>query len=112
MDHTKYKYHHLGIPTRTKRDGEEHLTEYKVFVSGYEGSEFGIEWMRYEDDCGLPEIVKTIPHVAFEVPNLEEAIEGKQVIIPPNSPSKGIRVAFIVENDAPIEFLEIRKRSS
>ena len=46
-------------------------------------------------------------HVAFEVDNIEEAIQGKKVIIEPNSPSPGVIVAFIEDNGAPIEFLQI-----
>ena len=56
----------------------------------------------------FPEIVKTIPHVAFEVDNLKEAIKGKKVIIRPNSPSEGVQVAFIEENGAPIEFIQVK----
>ena len=79
-----------------------------MYVSGYEDSAYKIEWMRYEPDCTIPEIVRTIPHVAFEVENLAEAIKGKKVIIPPNSPSDGVRVAFIEENGAPIEFIQVK----
>jgi hypothetical protein len=101
------KYHHLGIPTKEARDGEEYLAEYKVYVSGYSTSKYGIEWMRYEDDCQVPDIVKRIPHVAFEVDDVSEAIKGKRIIIEPNSPSKGVVVAFIEENGVPIEFIQI-----
>jgi hypothetical protein len=66
--------------------------------------------MRYEQDCQLPEIVKTMPHVAFEVVDIYEAIQGKKVIIEPNSPSEGNIVAFIEENGAPIEFIQIVKQ--
>ena len=48
------------------------------------------------------------PHVAFRVDDLEAALEGKEVLITPNSPSPGIRVALIVENGVPVEFLEDR----
>jgi hypothetical protein len=106
---TKLKYHHLGIPTDKPIDGEEYLKDYKVYHSGYDKSEYGIEWMRYEADCNLPEIVKTIPHVAFEVEDIYEAIKGKKVIIEPNSPSEGNIVAFIEENGAPIEFIQTKK---
>jgi hypothetical protein len=109
MVDSKLKYHHLGIPTTVPLDGEEYLKKFKIYVSGYETSPFGIEWMRYEPECTLPELVKTVPHVAFEVENLAEAIEGKEVLIPPNSPSVGVMVAFIVDNGAPIEFLQIDK---
>jgi hypothetical protein len=109
MDLSKYKYHHFGIPTKKPIVGEVYLKNYKVYHSGYETSEFGIEWMRYDDDCPLPEIVKTIPHIAFEVDDLQEALKGRNVIIPPNSPSKGTLVAFIEENGAPVELLQIIK---
>jgi hypothetical protein len=104
----KLKYHHLGLPTNQPRDGEVYLEKYKIYHYGYEKSEYGIEWMRYEKDCILPEIVKTIPHIAFEVDNVYEAIKGKKVIIEPNSPSEGVTVAFIEEDGAPIEFIQFR----
>lgn len=85
------------------------MKEYRIYHSGYDTSEYGIEWMRYEKDCTLPEIVKTIPHVAFEVDDIYKAIRDKKVIIQPNSPSEGIVVAFIEENGAPVEFIQIRK---
>ncbi len=104
-----YKYHHLGIPTKVPMEREVYLKDYKVYHCGYEESEYGIEWMRYEDDCPLPEIVKTIPHVAFEVDDIYEAIRGKKIIIEPNSPSEGNIVAFIEDNGAPVEFIQICK---
>lgn len=100
------KYHHLGIPTDEERVDEKYLERFKIFVSGYETSPFGIEWMRFEPDSPLPELVKTVPHVAFEVDDLDAALIGHQVLIAPNSPSPGVRVAFIVHNGAPVEFLE------
>ena len=67
--------------------------------------------MRYENDCELPEIVKTLPHIAFEVDDIHEAIKGRKVIIEPNSPSEGNIVAFIEENGIPIEFIQINKKT-
>ena len=108
----KTKYHHIGIPTNKPIHGEVYLKDYKIYHFGYEDSEYGIEWMRYEEDSPLPEIVKTIPHVAFEVEDVYEAIKGKKVIIKPNSPSEGNLVAFIEENGAPIEFIQTAKGKS
>lgn len=108
---SSFKYHHLGIPTLKPKDGEVYLNEYKVFTAGFENSEFGIEWMRYEEGCNLPEIIKTIPHIAFQVDDVYEAIKGRKVIIEPNSPSKDVLVAFIEEDGAPIEFIQILKKS-
>ncbi len=101
-----FRYHHLGIPTDVPREGEVYLEKFKMYVSGFETSPFGVEWMRYEPDCPLPELVKTVPHIAFVVDDLEAAIAGHEILIEPNSPSEGITVAFIVHNGAPIEFLQ------
>ena len=100
------KYHHLGIPTLSVKPGERYLEKFKVFVSGYEESEFGIEWMRFEKESPLPEIVKTVPHVAFETDDIEAELKGREVIITPNSPSEGVTAVFVVENGAPVEFIQ------
>ena len=101
------KFHHLGIPTNNKLKDEEHLKDLKMYVSGFGRSPYGVEWNRFEENAPYPDLVKTIPHVAFEVDDLEVVLEGKNVIIEPNSPSPGVVVAFIEDNGAPIEFLQI-----
>jgi hypothetical protein len=103
------KYHHLGIPTAEPRPGETYLELYRVFCTDHESNPFGIQWMRYEPDCPLPELVKTLPHVAFEVENLEEALAGREILIEPDCPSEGVRVAFVICDGAPVEFLEFLK---
>jgi hypothetical protein len=65
-----------------------------------------VEWLRLEPDSPLPDLVKTVPHVAFVVDDLEAAIAGQEILIEPNSPREGMTVAFIVHDGAPIEFLQ------
>jgi len=101
------RYHHIGIPTTESREGEVLLEGYGVWVTSSDANPYGIEWLRFEPACTLPELVKTQPHIAFEVDDLEQALLGEEVIIEPNSPSEGVRVAFIVHDGAPVEFLEI-----
>lgn len=101
------RYHHLGIPTTERREGERHLPELGMHVSGFETSPYGIEWMRFEPGCTLPELVQTVPHVAFEVNDLDAELEGQELLIEPSSPTPGLRVAFIVSDGAPVELLEI-----
>lgn len=111
MSDKMFRYHHIGIPTDKPVEGERYLPEYGVYHRGFESSEFGIEWMRYEEDAKVPELVKKFPHVAFEVDDVREAIQGRKVIIEPNSPSDGVIVAFIEEDGAPIEFLQFAEKS-
>ena len=101
-----WRYHHLGIPHTVPRAGERHLDHLGVHVCGFETSPFGIEWMRFEPHCQVPDIVRTIPHLAFAVDDLDEALKGRQVLIAPNVPSPGVRVAFILDDGAPVELLE------
>jgi hypothetical protein len=106
-----WRYHHLGIPCKYRRPGERHLEHLRIHVAGFETSPYGIEWMRFEPDCPVSELVRTVPHIAFEVDDLDEALQGKEILSPPNSPSDGVRVAMIVHDGAPVELLEFRKRS-
>ena len=100
------EYHHIGIPTAIEREGEEYLEQYGMYVVGYDTNPYGIEWLRFEPGSPLPELVQQVPHVAFRVDDLAAELEGQEILIEPNSPSPGVRVAFIVVNGAPVEFLQ------
>ena len=104
------RYHHLGIPTKQPRTGESYLDEYKMFCTDHESNPCGIQWIRFEPGCPLPELVRSVPHVAFEVDDLAAALEGHEVLIEPNSPSDGVMVAFVVCDGAPVEFLEFKSK--
>ena len=103
------RYHHIGIPTKEPKEGETYLPGLKLHCTDHEANPFGIQWMRYEEDCPLPELVKTLPHVAFEVEDLAAALVGQEVLIQPNSPSEGVRVAFVIRDGAPVEFLQFTR---
>jgi hypothetical protein len=101
------RYNHVGIPTSGSFEGEISLPHLKVTVSDHKNNPFGIQWQRYWDESPVPELVKTVAHVAFEVDDLQAAIKGQKVIIEPNSPSRGVVVAFIEVNGAPVELLQV-----
>ena len=75
-----WRYHHMGVPTVTPRSGERYLPRFKMFVCGFESSPFGIEWMRFEPGSSVSELVQTVPHLAFEVDDLEAAVAGRQLL--------------------------------
>ncbi len=105
-----WRYHHTGIPTEQAREGERYLPQFKMYVSGFSDSPYGVEWMRFEEDSPIPELVRTVPHVAFEVDDLDTATKGKEVLSTANSPSAGVRVAMIVDDGCPIELIEFTTR--
>jgi len=103
-----WRFHHVGIPTSVSHEGEKYLPQYKMYVAGFERNPFGVEWMRFEEGCPLPQLIRSVPHVAFEVDDLDAALEGLEVIFPPGSPSDGVRAAAFVYNGAPIELISFR----
>ena len=104
-----WRFHHVGVPASEPREGEVYLPAFKLYVAGFSTSPFGVEWMRYEEGSPIPELIRTVPHVAFEVVDLDEAIIGWEVLYPPCNPSQGVRSAMILHNGAPVELIEFRK---
>jgi hypothetical protein len=105
-----WRYHHTGIPTLERKAGERYLPQFKMYVSGFAESPYGVEFMRFEAGSPLPELIRTVPHVAFEVDNIDEALVGKEVLFQVTSPSPGIRSAMIIDNGSPIELIEFSRR--
>jgi hypothetical protein len=103
-----WRFHHVGIPSLKPRSGETFLEDYGMHVSGFDTSPFGIEWMRFEKGSPVPDLVRTVPHVAFEVDDLEAALAGLGVEAGISSPSAGVRTAMIEHNGAPVELIEFR----
>lgn len=105
----KWRYHHIGIPTGEPKAGETHLESHGMYVSGFGSSPFGIEWMRFEPGSPVSELIRTVPHIAFEVDDLDDALADLGIKAEVTSPSKGVRVAMIVQDGAPVELIEFRK---
>ncbi|MBB4034209.1 hypothetical protein GGR21_000094 [Dysgonomonas hofstadii] len=109
-EHWGWKYHHMGIPTAEEREGEKYISHLKFYVSGFSTSPFGVEWMRFDDDSPIHPLVKSVPHIAFEVEDLDYELSRHEfkIITALNPPSEGVRVAMIEHNGAPIELIEFK----
>ena len=101
------RYRHLDIPTLERRPGEAYLASQKMFVSGAGTSPYGIQWTRYEGEAHYPELVRSVPHVAFEVSDLAAALSGRNVLVRAFDDAPGVIAAFIEDNGAPIKLLQI-----
>ncbi len=100
------RFHHIGIPTTEPKDGEMYRADAKLFITDIDSHPYRVEWLRFEPGSPMPELIQNVPHVAFEVDDLQKAIEGKKVLIQPKTLASGRRIAFIVEGGAPVEFIE------
>ena len=108
------KYHHVGYPTNEKRDDEYYMKDAKVTIVVDPGkNDYGIEKSRNDVDYPAPDLLKNVPHIAFEVDNIEEEIKGKEVILGPkviDFCGENVEIAFIAEEGIPIEFLSFIDR--
>ena len=99
--------HHFGIPTEKVIDGATHLEDARLHITDAEQSPNCIEWLRFEAGSPMPEILQTLPHIAYQVDDLAAEIEDAEILLDPFSPMEGVTVAFIIEEGAPIELMQI-----
>ncbi len=100
------KFSHVGIPTPNQHPGETFNEAIGLYVTDFKESENHIEWLRFLEDSPMPEELKNTAHVAYEVDNLDEAMKGKTVLLEPFYPNDSLKVAFVLEDEAPVELME------
>lgn len=102
------RYHHYAIPTQESRP-DERLVEtggYKFYSTPFGANRWRIQWHRFPEGHGLPELVTQVPHIAFQVDDLDGEIKEAKVLFGPYTPIEGFRVAMIEEEGVPIELVE------
>jgi len=105
---TSCEFHHVGVPTSAQQSGETYMEGGKLYVTDPESHPYRVEFLRFEADSPMPEVLKNQVHAAFVVPSIAEAMEGKEVVLEPFDATDTVRVAFIKDGDALIELMEIR----
>jgi len=102
------EFHHFGVPTSVKSENETYVEGAKVYVSDPEQHPYRVEFLRFEKDSPLPEAVRTRPHAAFIVPDLDGALIGKNVMIAPFDATDQLRCAFVQDGEAILELMQRR----
>ncbi len=104
------KYHHYGIPTKEKRSDETlvEIQGFKFYSTPFEANKWHIQWHRFPEGHGLPDLVTQVPHIAFQVDDLDQEIQNAWILFGPYSPLPGYRVAMIEEQGVPIELVETK----
>ncbi|UMB61713.1 hypothetical protein MHL31_05780 [Lutibacter sp. A80] len=105
----EYKFSHIGIPTTEDMEWDGFCEPGKFHYTDFNKDEFNVEFVKFDKDSLVSEMVKTMPHVSYLVGNIENAILGRKVLGEIFSPAEGVRVVYINNNGSPIEFLEIKE---
>ena len=105
--HLNYRYHHMGIPVTEERPGEHSSSTFKMYTSGGEDpGGFRVQFHRFDPGSSLHPLIQSKPHVAFQLDDLEAAIEGEVLLLDPYEPFEGFKVAIIEDDGVPIELVE------
>lgn len=102
------RFDHIGIVTETKQPKESWVEATRVWVTNPREHPYNVEFLRFEPDSPVTGPLRTEPHVAYRVDDLEEAIAGHEVVLEPfDASGTGImRVAFVNVSGALVEFME------
>jgi hypothetical protein len=103
---TKITFDHIGVPTKESQEGEFYIEDGKCWATDSTKTKFNIEFLRPEDGCPYPPEILARPHVSYLVENLDEALEGENVIVEPFQPIPTRRLAFIDFGGMLIELAE------
>jgi len=107
-----FRYNHFGLPSNKKSADEIYIKEYDVYVVvNPTDNEFRVEWVRFGSNCPFPQIIKELPHVGFEVDDINEAVKGREVLFGPDSPNANVTIAFVLDTGVPVELLQFSKQS-
>jgi alpha-acetolactate decarboxylase len=101
-----YKFDHIGIPTKNSQKGEFYIEDGKCFCTDPVKTKFYVEYLRPEEGCPYPAVVLEKPHISYLVEDLDEALKGENVLIPPFQPIPTRRLAFIDVEGCLIELAE------
>ncbi|MDQ1256935.1 MAG: hypothetical protein QG656_1535 [Candidatus Hydrogenedentes bacterium] len=102
------EFHHYGVPTAAKSANEVYIAGGGVYATDPEAHPFRVEFLRFDADSPLPKVVQDHPHAAFVVDDLDAAVTGMNVIIPPFDATDVFRCAFVQDGDAVIELMQRR----
>ena len=104
------KINHFGVPTTTKQAGESYAEGLKVWLTDYSKSPNKIEYLRFEEGSCMHDLIQKVPHIAYEVESLEEALAGANILFEPVALSDELTIAFIEEEGIPIEIMCYTKK--
>jgi hypothetical protein len=103
-------FHHIGIPTTEPKPGERFSEPFAMYTSDSPCKILRIQWHRFESNSSLHPLIRTVPHVALKLADLDRAIAGCNILLNPYEPIPGFRVAIIEDGGCPIELVETQLR--
>ena len=100
-------FNHVGMVLPEKMEGMIYVEPLKVHITDCTQSPNKIEFLYFEPDSPLPALMQQQAHIAYAVPNIEEAIKDAKVLFGPYDMGH-MWLAFVEEEGVAIEFNEFK----
>jgi len=102
-------FHHIGLVAKSEMPGEVYYDSLKVWGTDPACDPNRIEWVRFAPDSPLANTPLTqMPHISYAVDNLDEELADQEPVVGPLDIGGGIRIAYVMIDDALIEYLEAK----
>jgi hypothetical protein len=102
-------FDHVGITAYEPMPGEDWVEQSRCWVTNPRNHPEHIEFLRYEPDSPVPELLKTNPHIAFRVDDIEPHIKGQEILIPPFVVGGFVQAVFIRKHNTIFEYMRYLK---
>lgn len=100
---------HIGIPLKQKPAKATYLEGAKLYITDPADSKNNIEFLFFEPECKMPELIKNSTHIAYCVDDIDAELKDAEVLVPPFLPLPKVKAAFIKEDGLPIELMQVLK---
>jgi hypothetical protein len=100
------EFDHIGVPAPAKRGDMRYLESKRLWLTSPADHPYRVEWLWYEPDSLEAELIRTVPHVAYLVESLEQAMAAGPVLAEPFDVFGVVRVGFFEVDGAPVEFVQ------
>ena len=101
------RFDHIGLVSDKRRVPESWVEATRVWVTSPRAHPFHVEWLRFEPDSPVTGLLRTEPHVAYRVSDVNAAVQGHEVLADPFDVGNGFAtVAFVSVDGAVVEFMQ------
>ena len=99
------KYMHTGMIVGEKMPNMMYVEPLKVWITDASLDKYAIEFLYFEPDSPMAAAIQEQPHVAYQVEDIDAALEGKAILW--NKMDIGnAYIAFVYDNDTVGEFYQ------
>ncbi len=109
MAFDRSRFDHIGVVVEDKQVDENFVESTRVWVTNPRAHAANVEFLRYKSDSKVTGPLRHLPHVAYRVESVDDAIKDYNVLLEPFDVADGfVRVAFVLVDGAVVEFMQYR----